>query len=67
VPSLSVNGGQVVYEILGDSGDLIDPPWAEDAWERALEIFMSDQAAPFRMFETWVQAAPAIPEFLARS
>jgi 2-hydroxy-6-oxonona-2,4-dienedioate hydrolase len=77
VPTLIIRGGQhdldhpkrtsMEINCLIEGSELIDPPWAEDAWERALEIFMADQAPPFRMFETWVQAAPAILEFLARS
>jgi 2-hydroxy-6-oxonona-2,4-dienedioate hydrolase len=47
--------------------ELIDPPWPEDAWERALEIFMADMTGPFRMFVPWLQAAPAILDFLART
>ncbi|MET0702812.1 MAG: alpha/beta hydrolase [Mycobacterium sp.] len=77
VPTLIIRGGQhdldhpkrtsVEINCLIEGSQLIDPPWPEDAWERALEIFMADQAAPFNMFETWVLAAPAILEFLSRS
>ena len=43
---------------------LIDPPWPEDAWERAGEKFAASGGTRFNMFDTWVQAAPAILEFL---
>ncbi|CAN5536326.1 alpha/beta hydrolase [soil metagenome] len=76
VPTLIIRGGEhdldhpkrtsMEISCLIEGSELIDPPWAEDAWERALEIFMSDQTAPFRMFDTWVQAAPAMLDFLAR-
>ncbi|HOW96020.1 MAG TPA: alpha/beta hydrolase, partial [Mycolicibacterium fallax] len=45
---------------------LIDPPWPEDAWERAAEDRASGKVKRFNMFDTWVQAAPAILEFLGR-
>jgi 2-hydroxy-6-oxonona-2,4-dienedioate hydrolase len=77
VPTLIIRGGEhdldhpkrtsMEISCLIKGSELIDPPWPEDAWERALEIFMADQTAPFRMFETWVQAAPAILDFLAQS
>ena len=43
---------------------LIDPPWPEDAWERAGEERASGKVKRFNMFDTWVQAAPAILKFL---
>jgi 2-hydroxy-6-oxonona-2,4-dienedioate hydrolase len=43
---------------------LIDPPWPEDAWERAAEDRAAGKVDRFTMFDTWVQAAPAILEFL---
>ena len=39
---------------------LIDPPWPEDAWERAGEKFAASGGKKFCLFDTWVQAAPAI-------
>jgi 2-hydroxy-6-oxonona-2,4-dienedioate hydrolase len=44
---------------------LIDPPWPEDAWERAGEERASGKVKRFNMFDTWVQAAPAILKFLS--
>jgi pimeloyl-ACP methyl ester carboxylesterase len=44
---------------------LIDPPWPEDAWERAGEKFAQSGGKTFCLFDTWVQAAPAILDFLA--
>jgi hypothetical protein len=43
---------------------IIDPPWPEDAWERASEARASGKVKRFNMFDTWVQAAPAILKFL---
>jgi len=45
---------------------LIDPPWPEDAWERAGEDRATGKAKGFNLFDTWVQAAPAIVDFLER-
>ncbi|WP_422746032.1 alpha/beta fold hydrolase [Mycobacterium sp. WMMD1722] len=43
---------------------LIDPPWPEDAWERASEKRAQGKVKRFNMFDTWVQAAPPILDFL---
>jgi hypothetical protein len=43
---------------------LIDPPWPEDAWERAGEDRASGRVQRFNLFDTWEQAAPAILSFL---
>jgi hypothetical protein len=40
---------------------LIEPPWPEDAWERASE---AHAAGTGDLFGPWVQAAPAILEFI---
>lgn len=45
---------------------LIDPPWPEDAWERATRDRATGKAHRFNLFDTWVQAAPAILDFLRR-
>jgi 2-hydroxy-6-oxonona-2,4-dienedioate hydrolase len=76
VPTLIIRGGahdldhpkrtSLEISCLIAGSELIDPPWPEDAWERALEARMADPSAPYRMFDTWVQAAPAILEFLGR-
>jgi pimeloyl-ACP methyl ester carboxylesterase len=39
---------------------LIDPPWPEDAWERAVAASARGEG---HIFDPWVQAAPAILEF----
>ncbi|MFF0490046.1 alpha/beta fold hydrolase [Nocardia sp. NPDC004068] len=44
---------------------LIDPPWPEDAWERAMEDQARGRVDHYNMFDTWVLAAPAILGFLA--
>jgi hypothetical protein len=46
--------------------ELIDPPWPEDAWERASEARAQGKVKRFNMFDTWVQAAPAILKFLGK-
>ena len=46
---------------------VIDPPWPEDAWERAGEARAKGKVKRFNMFDTWVQAAPAILDFLKKS
>ncbi len=46
--------------------ELVDQPWPEDAWERANEDRATGKANHFNLFDTWVQAAPAILEFLGR-
>lgn len=46
---------------------LIDPPWPEDAWETAARAAATGGGNGFHMFDTWVQAAPAIIEFIGAS
>jgi hypothetical protein len=43
--------------------EVIDPPWPEDAWERATEKFIASEMKNFNLFDTWVQAAPKILDF----
>ena len=75
VPTLIIRGGENDWDhpkrtslevsCLIKGSKLIDPPWPEDAWERAGEkIAASGQGQAFNMFDTWVQAAPAILKFL---
>ncbi|WP_396935433.1 alpha/beta fold hydrolase [Mycolicibacterium sp.] len=74
VPTLIIRGGEndldhpkrtsLEVSCLIKGSKLIDPPWPEDAWERAGEARASGKAKRFNMFDTWVQAAPAILEFL---
>ena len=74
VPTLIIRGGENDWDhpkrtslevsCLITGSKLIDPPWPEDAWERAAEDRAAGKVDRFNMFDTWVQAAPAILEFL---
>lgn len=74
VPTLIIRGGEndldhpkrtsMEVNCLIKGSELIDPPWPEDAWERAGEDRASGKVKRFNMFDTWVQAAPAILKFL---
>jgi len=74
VPTLIIRGGEndmdhpkrtsLEVSCLIKGSELIDPPWPEDAWERASEERAAGKVQRFNMFDTWVQAAPAIHEFL---
>lgn len=74
VPTLIIRGGEndldhpkrtsLEVSCLIKGSQLIDPPWPEDAWERAGEARASGKIKRFNMFDTWVQAAPAILKFL---
>jgi pimeloyl-ACP methyl ester carboxylesterase len=76
VPTLIIRGGENDWDhpkrtslevsCLIKGSELIDPPWPEDAWERAAEDRAAGKVDRFNMFDTWVQAAPAILEFLGR-
>ncbi|MCV7217042.1 alpha/beta hydrolase [Mycobacterium crocinum] len=76
VPTLIIRGGENDWDhpkrtslevnCLIKGSTLIDPPWPEDAWERAGEDRASGKVKHFNMFDTWVQAAPAILDFLGR-
>ena len=76
VPTLIIRGGEndldhpkrtsLEVSCLIKGSTVIDPPWPEDAWERAGEARASGKVKRFNMFETWVQAAPAILDFLGR-
>jgi 2-hydroxy-6-oxonona-2,4-dienedioate hydrolase len=76
VPTLIIRGGENDWDhpkrtslevsCLIKGSKLIDPPWPEDAWERAAEERAAGKVDHFNMFDTWVQAAPAILEFLDR-
>ncbi|WP_019927618.1 alpha/beta fold hydrolase [Nocardia sp. BMG111209] len=75
VPTLIIRGGKDDYDhpkrtslevhCLIAGSEVIDPPWPEDAWERATEA--RARGEDVGGFDTWVQAAPPILEFLARS
>jgi pimeloyl-ACP methyl ester carboxylesterase len=74
VPTLIIRGGEndldhpkrtsLEVSCLIKGSELIDPPWPEDAWERAAEKRAQGKVKRFNMFDTWVQAAPPILEFL---
>jgi 2-hydroxy-6-oxonona-2,4-dienedioate hydrolase len=76
VPTLIIRGGENDWDhpkrtslevsCLIRGSKLINPPWPEDAWERAAEDRAAGKVDHFNMFDTWVQAAPAILEFLDR-
>lgn len=72
VPTLIIRGGEkdfdhpkrTSYEVhaLIKGSRLVDPPWPEDAWERAVE---ATYAGKGNLFDPWVQAAPMILDFIA--
>jgi len=76
VPTLIIRGGEndldhpkrtsLEVSCLIKGAQLIDPPWPEDAWERANEARAAGKVKHFNMFDTWVQAAPPILDFLRR-
>jgi 2-hydroxy-6-oxonona-2,4-dienedioate hydrolase len=76
VPTLIIRGGENDWDhpkrtslevsCLIKGSELIDPPWPEDVWERAAEDRAAGRMKHFNMFDTWVQAAPAILDFLGR-
>lgn len=77
VPTLIIRGGEndldhpkrtsLEVSCLIKGSTVIDPPWPEDAWERAGEARASGKVKRFNMFDTWVQAAPTILDFLQKS
>jgi 2-hydroxy-6-oxonona-2,4-dienedioate hydrolase len=76
VPTLIIRGGaddwnhpkrtSLEVNCLIKGSTLIDPPWPEDAWERASRARAEGRVKRYNMFDTWVQAAPAILDFLQR-
>lgn len=74
VPTLIIRGGakdmdhpkrtSLEVHCLIEGSRLIDPPWPEDAWERAMEDRAQGRVQHYNMFDTWVLAAPEILEFL---
>lgn len=70
VPTLIIRGGErdfdhpkrtsmEVHSLIAGSR-LIEPPWPEDAWERALEASF---AGTGNLFDPWVLAAPVLLDF----
>ncbi|WP_019926901.1 alpha/beta fold hydrolase [Nocardia sp. BMG111209] len=45
--------------------ELVDPPWAEDAWEQSIKA--QGRGEDVGIFDTWVLAAPTILEFVDRA
>ncbi|MFG1924511.1 alpha/beta fold hydrolase [Cryptosporangium sp. NPDC048952] len=74
VPTLIIRGGKddwyhpkrtsLEVSCLIEGSVVIDPPWPEDAWERATEDRAAGRVDRYNMFDTWVQAAPSILKFL---
>ncbi len=71
VPALIVRGGQKdfdhpartsreVYSLI-EGSTLIEPPWPEDAWERAGEATAKGEGS---LFDFWQLGAPAFLEFI---
>ena len=70
-PTLIVRGGEKDYDhpkrtsfevhALIKGSRLIEPPWPEDAWERAVE---ATEAGTGSLFDPWVKAAPALLDFI---
>jgi 2-hydroxy-6-oxonona-2,4-dienedioate hydrolase len=71
VPTMIIRGGEndydhpkrTSYEVhaLIRGSQLIDPPWPEDAWERAVEAALAGTGS---LFDPWVQAAPVLLDFI---
>ncbi len=76
VPTLIIRGGEndwdhpkrtsLAVHCLIKGSRLIDPPWPEDAWERASRLRAAGKVQHYNGFDTWVQAAPAMLSFLDR-
>lgn len=74
VPTLIIRGGahdldhpkrtSLEVSCLIEGSTLIDPPWPEDAWERAVEDRAQGRVDRYNLFDTWVLAAPPILAFL---
>ena len=70
-PTLIIRGGAKDYDhpprtsfevhALIEGSRLIEPPWPEDAWERASERARAGQGS---VFDPWVQAAPVLLDFI---
>ena len=76
IPTLIIRGGakdldhpkrtSLEVSCLIEGSELIDPPWPEDAWEQASKDRAAGKTTQYNMFDTWVQAAPAILDFVGR-
>ncbi|MBY4039205.1 alpha/beta hydrolase [Rhodococcus fascians] len=74
VPTLIIRGGDgdrdhpkrtsyVVHSLISNSR-LIEPPWAEDAWERAQKSATDNEGS---VFDPWIEAAPVLLDHIDRS
>jgi pimeloyl-ACP methyl ester carboxylesterase len=73
-PTLVIRGGEhdfdhpkrTSFEVhaLIKGSRIIEPPWPEDAWERAVEATNEGRGS---LFDPWVLAAPALLEFIDES
>jgi 2-hydroxy-6-oxonona-2,4-dienedioate hydrolase len=71
VPTLIVRGGEKDYDhpkrtsfeihSLIKGSRLVEPPWPEDAWERASQASAAGKGS---VFDFWPQGAPALLEFI---
>lgn len=71
VPTLIIRGGEndrdhpkrTSYELhaLMSTSVIVDPPWPEDAWERALQEAMVGRGS---VFDPWQLAAPVLLDFI---
>jgi pimeloyl-ACP methyl ester carboxylesterase len=71
IPTLIIRGGEKDYDhpkrtsfevhALIKGSRLVEPPWPEDAWERAGE---AARAGKGTIFSPWVQAAPVLLDFI---
>jgi pimeloyl-ACP methyl ester carboxylesterase len=71
IPTLIIRGGEndvdhpkrtsLEVSCLIKGSKLIEPPWPEDAWERAMQAVLAGTGA---LFEPWVKAAPVILDFV---
>ena len=74
VPTLIIRGGakdidhpkrtSLEVSCLIEGSKLIEPPWREDAWEHAAKERAEGKVDHYNMFDSWVQAAPAILDFV---
>ncbi len=72
VPTIVVRGGEndldhpkrtsMEVHCLIKGSRLVEPPWPEDAWERAVEASVKGTG---NIFDPWVHAAPMILDFVA--
>ncbi len=75
VPTRIIRGGEndpdhpkrtsLEVSCLIGGAELVDPPWAEDAWEQSLKA--KARGEDVDIFDTWVQAAPLILDFVDRA